>query len=96
MTLQCRTVNQIVAVQITVGTDLYLVTHMCANSHALSPCWVHDAQCVSCDPVCSAQPMSCLCSPQDSLLKAVGLFKDGRMREEDLRHAYDAVRVANK
>ncbi|KAK6468310.1 unconventional myosin-Vb-like [Huso huso] len=35
-------------------------------------------------------------SPADSLLKAVGLFKDGRMREEDLRHAYDAVRVANK
>ncbi|XP_041085865.1 unconventional myosin-Vb isoform X2 [Polyodon spathula] len=35
-------------------------------------------------------------SPQDSLLMAVGLFKDGRMREEDLRHAYDAVRVANK
>lgn len=24
------------------------------------------------------------------------MFKDGRMREEDLRHAYDAVRVANK
>ncbi|XP_058870908.1 unconventional myosin-Vb-like [Acipenser ruthenus] len=35
-------------------------------------------------------------SPADSLLNAVGLFKDGRMREEDLRHAYDAVRVANK
>ncbi|KAK1152599.1 unconventional myosin-Vb-like [Acipenser oxyrinchus oxyrinchus] len=47
-------------------------------------------------PELERRPMSCLCSPQDSLLKAVGLFKDGRMREEDLRHAYDAVRVANK
>ncbi|KAK1156948.1 unconventional myosin-Vb-like [Acipenser oxyrinchus oxyrinchus] len=47
-------------------------------------------------PELERRPMSRLCSPQDSLLKAVGLFKDGRMREEDLRHAYDAVRVANK
>ncbi|XP_069042124.1 unconventional myosin-Vb [Lepisosteus oculatus] len=37
-------------------------------------------------------------APWDSLMEAVGVAKDGaeRMRVEDLRHAYDAVRVANK
>ncbi|MBN3323059.1 MYO5B protein, partial [Atractosteus spatula] len=53
-------------------------------------------ECVACQRHTDTHPLTV--RHQDSLMEAVGVAKDGaeRMRGEDLRHAYDAVRVANK